>query len=83
MGDPRQTSIFHARVAADVSRRCLGSRKNAPTDVGGYTLSADYASCETSGSELPGLMHPQARKLRLSALGFRISFGFRVSDFGF
>ena len=30
---------FHTQVAADVSRRQLASDKNAPTDVGGYTLS--------------------------------------------
>jgi outer membrane protein assembly factor BamB len=30
----------HPQVAADVSRRHLGCRKNAPTDVGGYTPSA-------------------------------------------
>ena len=30
---------FHTQVAADVSRHQLASGKNAPTDVGGYTLS--------------------------------------------
>jgi len=31
------------QVAADVSRRCLRCGKNAPTDVGGYALSANRA----------------------------------------
>ena len=34
---------FPAHVAADVSRRHLGSGQNAPTDVGGYTLSMNHA----------------------------------------
>jgi hypothetical protein len=41
--------IFHTRVAADVSRRHLGCGKDAPTDVGGYTLLASRAECEMSG----------------------------------
>jgi len=32
---------FQKKVAADVSRRHLAGDKNAPTDVGGYTLSAN------------------------------------------
>ena len=40
---------FHTCVAADVSRRHFGFEKNAPTDVGGYTLSANRAECEPSG----------------------------------
>ena len=37
---------FPAHVAADVSRRHLGSAQNAPTDVGGYTLSVNRAKCD-------------------------------------
>ena len=43
------TRTFHTRVAADVSRRILFADKMAPTDVGGYTLSANRAECEISG----------------------------------
>ena len=43
------TRTFHTRVAADVSRRHLVGEQNAPTDVGGYTLSANRAECEISG----------------------------------
>ena len=39
---------FHTRVAADVSRRHLSCGQNAPTDVGGYTLSVNCAECEIS-----------------------------------
>ena len=42
----------HTRVAADVSRRHLVGEQNAPTDVGGYTLSANRAECEISGLRL-------------------------------
>ena len=40
---------LHTRVAADVSRRHLVGEQNAPTDVGGYTLSANRAEGEISG----------------------------------
>ena len=38
-----------SNAAANVSRRHLGCRENAPADVGGYTLSAKRARGETSG----------------------------------
>ena len=43
------TRTLHTRVAADVSRRHNGCGQNAPTDVGGYTLSGNLASCEMFG----------------------------------
>ena len=48
------TAIFHTCVAADVSRRHLRCEKNAPTDVGGYTLSVNRAECEISRLSGPG-----------------------------
>jgi para-aminobenzoate synthetase/4-amino-4-deoxychorismate lyase len=45
----RLARTFHIRVAADVSRRHLGGGQNAPTDVGGYTRSANRAEREISG----------------------------------
>ncbi len=42
----RLARTFHIRVAADVSRRNLGGEQNAPTDVGGYTVSANRAEPE-------------------------------------
>jgi hypothetical protein len=35
--------LFHAPVTVDISRRCFQSGKYAPTDVGGYILSANRA----------------------------------------
>jgi RNA polymerase sigma-70 factor (ECF subfamily) len=40
-------------VAADVSRRGLGGGQNAPTGVGGHTLSLNRAKCEI---EFPGVV---------------------------
>ena len=45
----RLARTFRTRVANDVSRRHLGGGQNAPTDVVGYTLSANRAECEISG----------------------------------
>jgi succinyl-CoA synthetase alpha subunit len=42
-----RTRESSTEVAADGSRRQLRCRKNAPTAVGGYALSADSATCET------------------------------------
>ena len=47
-GLARLVHIFHPQVAADVSRRHLGRAKNAPTDVGGYALSANRAGYNRS-----------------------------------
>ena len=41
--------MFHTPVAADVSRRNIQCGKNAPTDVGGYMLSAIHTEREISG----------------------------------
>jgi heme o synthase len=41
--------MFNHRAAADISRRHVRSDNNAPTDVGGYALSALAATAEASG----------------------------------
>jgi hypothetical protein len=41
--------VFHARVAADGSRRHPRREKNAPTAVGGYALSRELATCRVFG----------------------------------
>jgi heme o synthase len=43
------TRVFQDRVAADVSRRSLQAEISAPTDVGGYVLTADSATSVISG----------------------------------
>ena len=43
------SKTVHPQVAADVSRRHLRCGKNAPTDVGGYNLSANLAGQVVSG----------------------------------
>jgi len=48
-GSSGQARNSHTCVAADVSRRHLGSTQNAPTDVGGYTLSVNGAECARCG----------------------------------
>ena len=48
---------FDSRVAADVSRRHNGRQENAPTDVGGYTLSASRAERETRGPATGRIVH--------------------------
>jgi len=45
---PALTQTFHIQVAADGSRRNLRCGKSAPTDVGGYLLSASRARFEIS-----------------------------------
>jgi heme o synthase len=42
------TRVFQDRAAADVSRRSLPAEVSAPTDVGGYALSADPATAGVS-----------------------------------
>ena len=55
------------QVAADVSRRIRSTAKMAPTNVGGYALSADQARCE-----IPKL-RPAARDVDLSKLARRVA----------
>jgi hypothetical protein len=43
MSKPGLARTSHAQVVADVSRHHSGCDMNAPTDVGGYTLSANRA----------------------------------------
>jgi len=41
--------VFHAQVAAEVSRRHPQCEKNTPTDVGSYALSVNHATCPALG----------------------------------
>src|SRR5664280_889942 len=50
--------IFRTCAATDVSRRYLWCRKNAPTDVGGYTLLANRARYELSELGDKGSIRP-------------------------
>ena len=59
---------FHPQVAADVSRRHLAGDKNAPTDVGGYTLSVNRVGDWT----LVGLLPERSNAPTLNDLTARI-----------
>jgi aldehyde dehydrogenase (NAD+) len=48
---------FDSRAAADVSRRHNGRQQNAPTDVGGYKLSAGRTERETRGPATGRIVH--------------------------